>query len=129
MSIMTTTELSDIDREIYPMPMFVTFQVRDLVAATRWYEALGFVVLATMGGAPGRAAALVPLRRFRYQDILIVPGEPRPGSRVTSAAGDDDRAARAAAVRRQLDLGEIHGDLRGPEDTPWFTSDLVATDP
>ena len=137
---MSTREAPGVDREIYPMPMFVTLPVRDLVASTAWYEAAGFAVLATMPG-PAGAASLVHLRRLRFQDLLLVPGEPVPGPRITFVAGEDDLDARAEALTGELADGvrrtqdgehEPHADLRrvaGPADTPWFTRDLVLTDP
>jgi len=123
----------EIDRSIYVMPAFATFAVRDLDASTRWYtDGLGFIVLATMPG-PGGAAlraqgppplGLVHLRRWRYQDILLVPGRVGPGGpRITFAAGDDDLAAIAARLRA---IGA--GTVEGPTATPWHTRDLVATD-
>jgi catechol 2,3-dioxygenase-like lactoylglutathione lyase family enzyme len=120
---MTATEAPGVDRDVYPMPAFVTFPVTDLAASTRWYEALGFVVLATLPG-PGGSDALVHLRRQRYQDLLLVPGRPTPGPRVSFAAGDEDLDERAALAR---DAGG--GSVEGPVDTPWFSRDLVATDP
>ena len=119
---MTDTAAPGVDRDVYPMPAFVTFPVTDLAASTRWYEALGFVVLATLPGPDG-TDALVHLRRLRYQDLLLVPGRPTPGPRVSFAAGEEDLAERAARVR---DAG---GSVEGPVDTPWFSRDLVATDP
>ena len=77
-----TTEAPGIDRDIYPMPMFVTLAVRDLVASTAWYEAAGFIVLATLPG-PAGPSSLVHLRRMRHQDLLLVPGEPTAGPRIT----------------------------------------------
>jgi catechol 2,3-dioxygenase-like lactoylglutathione lyase family enzyme len=120
---MTATEAPGVDRDVYPMPAFVTFPVTDLGAMTRWYEALGFVVLATLP-APGGGDALVHLRRHRYQDLLLVPGRPTPGPRVSFAAGEEDLDARAALLRRAGG-----GSVEGPVDTPWFSRDLVATDP
>ena len=40
----------EIDRTIYPMPMFATFQVTDLAAAEAFYNAAGFVSLARESG-------------------------------------------------------------------------------
>jgi catechol 2,3-dioxygenase-like lactoylglutathione lyase family enzyme len=120
---MTATEAPGVDRDVYPMPAFVTFPVTDLAASTRWYEALGFVVLATLPGPDG-TDALVHLRRQRYQDLLLVPGPPAPGPRVSFAAGEEDLTERAALVR---DAGG--GSVEGPLDTPWFSRDLVTTDP
>ena len=121
---MTETAAPGVDRDVYPMPAFVTFPVTDLTASTGWYEALGFVVLATMP-APDGTDALVHLRRLRHQDLLLVPGSPTPGPRVSFAAGEEDLADRAARVRRAGGAGSVEG----PVDTPWFTRDLVANDP
>lgn len=110
------------DRSIYVMPAFVTFACADLERTARWYlEALGFSVLARYPG-------LVHLRRWRYQDILLVQGTdtaPRgPGVRLTVAAGDEDLGALAERAQR---VGT--GTAEGPAPTPWNTVDLVCTDP
>jgi len=134
---MTSREAPGVDREIYPMPMFVTLPVRDLVASTAWYETAGFALLATMPGraGPDSPAALVHLRRLRFQDLLLVPGEPVPGPRVTFAAGEDDLDVRAELLALELaDSAHQAPDadkrrVAGPSDTPWFTRDLTLTDP
>jgi catechol 2,3-dioxygenase-like lactoylglutathione lyase family enzyme len=129
---MTSREAPGVVREIYPMPMFVTLPVRDLMASTAWYEAAGFAVLATMPG-PSGPASLVHLRRLRYQDVLLVPGEPVPGPRISFAAGEDDLDARARTLAAELahraDPDADERRVAGPSDTPWFTRDLVLTDP
>ena len=112
-----------IDRGIYVMPQFVTFEVSDLAAARRWYvNGLGFVELAVLPG-PADDPVLVHLRRFRYQDILLVPGrnpeDKASGVRVSFAAGDEDLDARAAVAS-----GEPGGTVEGPTRTPWNTRDL-----
>src|SRR5205809_5238851 len=61
--------------EIYPMPMFATIAVPDVVGLVAWYQsALGF---ATVFSAPmpssGGQPSLVHLRRRKYQDLLITP--------------------------------------------------------
>ncbi len=113
-----------IDRSIYPMPMFVTLPVRDFAATEKFYHAAGFISLATIPGADG-APALIHFRRQRYQDILAVPArELTPGSiTVTFAAHDDDIDAIATAMRA------VGANVEGPADTPWFTTDITATDP
>jgi catechol 2,3-dioxygenase-like lactoylglutathione lyase family enzyme len=128
---MTVSEAPGLDREIYQMPMFVTLPVRDLASSAAWYEAVGFTVLATMPG-PGGTAGLVHLRRMRYQDLLLVAGEPIPGPRITFAAGEDDLDARAERLDRAMGSTGPDADTRGvngPVDTPWFTRDLIVTDP
>ncbi|MFJ9364755.1 VOC family protein [Nocardia sp. NPDC101769] len=115
-----------IDRTIYPMPMFATFRVRDLAAATACYEAAGFIALATIPGADG-TPVLVHLRRMKYQDLLLVPGEPAPGSTtVTFAAGGTDLTSLAKTLRER-DLPGLG--VAGPADTAWYTTDVTLDDP
>jgi catechol 2,3-dioxygenase-like lactoylglutathione lyase family enzyme len=116
-----------VDRNVYPMPMFVTLPVQDLASTTRWYEALGFVVLATMPGPDG-PESLVHLRRQRYQDLLLVRGTATPGPRISFAAGEDDLTARADLLGSAA-AATGRPSVEGPVDTPWFSRDLVATDP
>ena len=119
------------------MPMFVTLPVRDLAASAAWYEAAGFVVLATMHSpaAPDGPPTLVHLRRLRFQDLLLVPGEPIPGPQITFMAGEDDIDARAELLAAHLarhPSAAADADRRrvtGPKDTPWYTRDLVLIDP
>lgn len=112
------------------MPAFVTFPVADFARSVRWYESLGFVVLAEIPGPDG-ATMLVHLRRMRYQDILLVLGEPAPGYRPTFDAGGDDLERRAASLLAEVTsiggLGVAH--VEGPTRTPWYTTELVAVDP
>ncbi|GAB4052334.1 VOC family protein [Catellatospora paridis] len=114
-----------IDRGIYPMPAFVKFEATDLGATAAWYETAGFVVLAAMPGPDG-TTMLVHLRRQRYQDILVVPagGAPTGGGRITMAAGGDDLVRRAQEV-----AAAGGGTVQGPTPTPWYSDDLVLTDP
>ena len=112
----------EIDRSIYVMPGFVTFSCADVERTRRWYvDGLGFVVLA---GYPG----LVHLRRWRYQDILLVPGGEAGaragGIRYTIAAGDEDLAAIAERAR-----AAGGGTVTGPTPTMWNTIDLECVDP
>ncbi|WP_084959918.1 VOC family protein, partial [Thermoactinospora rubra] len=117
-----------IDHEIYPMPMFVTFTVTDPAVSARWYEAAGFVVLATLPGPDG-PDSVVHLRRLRYQDLLLVEGDPAPGVQVCLACGEDDLDVRADVLRRHLADNGVAGTVAGPRNTAWYTRDLVVTDP
>ncbi|WP_228004032.1 VOC family protein [Amycolatopsis sp. YIM 10] len=57
-------------REIYPMPMFVILPTADLEASKDfWIRGLGFIDLFS---APGQ---VTHLRRWAFQDVLLVPGE------------------------------------------------------
>ncbi|WP_262391649.1 VOC family protein [Nocardiopsis sp. CNR-923] len=70
---------------------------------------------------------LVHLRRTRYQDILLVPGEPERGSTTVSfQAAGEDLAARADTLRAAAPEGAR---IEGPTDTAWFTSDVTVDDP
>lgn len=118
----------EIDRSIYGMPMFVTLPVSDMAASRSWYATLGFIELAVM---PPDAAdtQLVHLRRYRNQDILLVPatgpveaGDGRCSfAHVGATAALHDLAAAVDAHDR--------GRLVGVMSTPWHTIDLVAEDP
>ncbi|MCY9786087.1 VOC family protein [Nocardiopsis sp. EMB25] len=123
---MSENTTPEIDRTIYPMPMFATLQVADLATAEAFYHAVGFVSLATVPGPDG-TPAVVHLRRSRYQDLLIVPGEPERGSTTVSfnAAGQD-LAELAEEIRAAAPEGAR---VEGPEDTAWFTTDLTVDDP
>lgn len=113
-----------IDRTVYPMPMFATFQVTDITAAPRLYQALGFVSLATIPG-PGGIPVLVHLRRMKHQDLLLVPGTPVCGSTTVSfAAGGQDLAQLAEVLRTAVPEAAVSG----PVDTAWFTTDLSVED-
>ncbi|MFF5253822.1 VOC family protein [Streptomyces leeuwenhoekii] len=110
-------------RGIYGMPAFVTIPTTDLAASVDfWTRGLGFIELF---GIPGR---LVHLRRWAFQDVLLVP-----------AAGAQDRppamSVSFACVLGQVDaLVESCRALRpdsvdGPRDTPWNTRDVTVTTP
>lgn len=119
-----------IDRDIYGMPLFVSLQVSDLAASSRWYQqAMGFVELAVLPGADG-SAGLIHLRRYRYQDLLLRPAEAplSPSSGVTvgvAFAGTIDELRSQAATARSL----AAGDVEGPIETPWHTVDVRFRDP
>ena len=117
---------------VYPMPVYTSVPVSDVVASARWYvDALGFGIMY-VGPEVGGAPAIVHLRRGKYQDVLLVPArdgvDPAPASgaaQVALAGGDLDalaaRARGAAAVGRSS--------VEGPVPTPWGTPELRVTDP
>lgn len=60
-------------RATYGMPMFATLLASNLDATVSWYvDGLGFVSLFTIPG-PGGTPALVHLRRWQFQDVLVRP--------------------------------------------------------
>ena len=120
-----------IDLSIYVMPCFVTLAVSNLELAQRWYiDGLGFALLAAVPGSSGEVA-LIHLRRWRYQDLLLVPARhPLPstptdrGIRLTFSAHGTDLDALVASAR-----ATGGGSVEGPTATPWNTLDVLARDP
>lgn len=115
-----------ITRDIYPMPSFPKLAVADLAATVAWFTgALDFIDLFTMPGPNG--PVLVHLRRWRYQDILVVPTEGPvaplgPRIQLTFAAEFEELEALAARARSYGG-----GTVEGPTDTPWNARDLTVT--
>jgi catechol 2,3-dioxygenase-like lactoylglutathione lyase family enzyme len=133
----------EIDLSIYVVPFFVmpffaTLTVSQLERSRRWYvDGLGFVVLATIPGPTGEPA-LIHLRRWRYQDLLLVPARQEqqraPSSLAPSSAGSRIRLTFAA---HGTDLAQLaatartvgDGTIEEPYATPWNTFDVLARDP
>ncbi|NLV78604.1 MAG: VOC family protein [Rhodococcus sp.] len=109
-------------RGIYGMPMFVTVPTADLHASVDfWTDGLGFIDLFTI---PGQ---LTHLRRWAFQDVLLVAGEPAadlPAATVGFACLLDqlDGIARACTALSP-------GSTDGPRVTPWNTTDLEIRTP
>ena len=117
-----------IDRSIYGMPAFATIAATDLDRTVAWFtEALDFVELFRM--PPTGDPALVHLRRWRYQDLLVRPAgddiPTGPGGAVLSFAAVAAELDALAERARQFDGGPVEG----PHDTAWNTRDVVATSP
>ena len=118
---------------IYPMPVYVTAPVSDVVASARWYvDALGFGIMYVGPEVAGRPV-LVHLRRGKYQDVLLVPapdgeqvgGSTPGGAQVVFHGGDLD--ALAARARGVAPRGAAA--VEGPSPTPWGAPELRVTDP
>lgn len=117
-----------VSRAVYGMPMFATLLAVDTSATVSWYvDGLGFVVLFTLPDPDG--PALVHLRRWQFQDLLVRPAgpdAPRPGNtpRISFAAVYDE-------IDELAERARAHGGGRvdGPVDTPWNTRDATFTDP
>jgi catechol 2,3-dioxygenase-like lactoylglutathione lyase family enzyme len=110
-------------RGVYGMPAFVTIPTADPAASVDfWTRGLGFFAFFAI---PGR---LVHLRRWAFQDVLLVP-----------AASVPERAPALsvsfACLLSQVEpLAEACRALRpdavdGPRDTPWNTRDVAVTTP
>ena len=112
----------DVYRGIYGMPMFLTIPTADLAASRDfWTRGLGFVDLFSI---PDQ---LTHLRRWAFQDVLLVPGTP--------AAGPSTASTSFACVLSQLDdiakrCEELSpGCTSGPEDKPWNSRELTVVTP
>ncbi|MEU3653437.1 VOC family protein [Streptomyces sp. NPDC032161] len=110
-------------RGIYGMPAFVTIPTSDLAASLDfWIRGLGFFELFSI---PGR---LVHLRRWAFQDVLLVTAESVPERAPAMSFS-------FAGVLSQVDpLAEACRALRpnsvdGPRDTPWNTRDVEVITP
>ncbi|MEV1333386.1 VOC family protein [Micromonospora costi] len=110
-------------RGIYGMPAFATIPTNDLAASVDfWTRGLGFIELFSI---PGR---LVHLRRWAFQDVLLVSAEGVP-------AEPPAMSVSFACVLSQIDsLAEAcravsPDSVDGPRDTPWNTRDVEVITP
>ncbi|MGN6326352.1 VOC family protein [Pseudolysinimonas sp.] len=108
---------------IYGMPSFVTIPTADMSASLAfWTDALGFFDLFSV---PGR---LVHLRRWAFQDVLLVPAdrasESVPAMTVSFACVLDQIDPLVAACRA-IDASSVDE----PVDTAWNTRDVHVVTP
>ncbi|GAB2614308.1 hypothetical protein GCM10027168_53670 [Streptomyces capparidis] len=110
-------------RGIYGMPAFATIPTSDPAASVDfWTRGLGFIELF---GIPGQ---VVHLRRWAFQDVLLVPAASVPPEAPAMSLT-------FACVLSQVDsLVEACRALRpdsvdGPRDTPWNTRDVTVITP
>ncbi|PZF90489.1 VOC family protein [Micromonospora endophytica] len=108
---------------IYGMPAFVTIPTTDLSASTDfWLRGLGFFELFSI---PGR---LVHLRRWAFQDVLLVSAESVPAQAPAMSVSfgcvlyEVDSIVDAC---RAVDPNSVDG----PRDTPWNTRDVEVITP
>lgn len=118
----------EITRDIYGMPAFATLLVADVNTTVSWYtDGLGFITLFMIPGPEG-TPALVHLRRWQFQDLLVRPssGPVTTGSGITlSFAAVYDEVEVLAERARAHGAGRVEG----PIDTSWNTRDVITTDP
>lgn len=115
----------EVFRGIYAMPAFVTIPTSDLAASTDfWVRGLGFVELF---GIPGQ---VVHLRRWAFQDVLLVPAEasleetevPAMSVSFSCVLNEVDRVVEACTEL-------LPDSVTGPRDTPWNTRDVEVITP
>ncbi|MBB4903836.1 VOC family protein [Actinophytocola algeriensis] len=99
----------EVYRGIYGMPMFVTLPTTDLAASRDfWLRGLGFIDLFSI---PGQ---LTHVRRWAFQDVLFVPGEPADSTASISFACVLDQLAEIAARCEAIAPGCTSGPEEGP---------------
>ena len=107
-------------REIYGMPIFVTIPTGDLEASKDfWIRGLGFIDLFS---APGH---VTHLRRWAFQDVLLVPGEPGPSVLSVNFAAVPSQLDELVARCEEL----APGCTDGPHEKPWNSLELTVTTP
>ena len=112
----------EIYREYYGMPMFVTVPTRDLAAsADFWIRGLGFVDLFSI---PER---LTHLRRWAFQDVLLVPAEDVGSVPAMSVSFACVLGQIAEIASRCEEL--LPGCTSGPREMPWNSVELTIVTP
>jgi hypothetical protein len=108
-------------REFYGMPMFVTIPTGDLEASKDfWIRGLGFIDLFS---APG--GQVCHLRRWAFQDVLLVPGTPAPAASSISFSSVVSQLDEVVARCEKL----LPGCTDGPHVMPWNSLELTVTTP
>lgn len=111
--------------DVYPMPMFLRLETRDLAATVRWYrEALAFGVMFEM-------PMMAHLRRKKFQDLLVLSsaagGAPAPGLVISlEAEGEVEALWRKASAAAPVGASRVEGP---PVVTPWNARELRVIDP
>jgi catechol 2,3-dioxygenase-like lactoylglutathione lyase family enzyme len=113
---------ADIYRGIYGMPQFVSVPTADLPASVDfWTRGLGFVDLFSV---PGQ---LTHLRRWAFQDVLLVPGE--PAATVSSAGLSLACVLSQVEEVRAACEALVPGSTSQPRRTPWNALELRVVTP
>ncbi|MBM7819982.1 hypothetical protein JOE63_002459 [Cellulosimicrobium cellulans] len=112
-------------RGIYGMPQFVTVPTAGLAASVDlWTRGLGFFDLFSVPGG------VVHLRRWAFQDVLLVPGTPAPGPSALTVsfacvlsqldgivAACEDVSPGCTTGPREMPWGSVEVEVRTPENT------------
>jgi hypothetical protein len=109
-------------RGIYGMPMFVSVPSADLAASTDfWVRGLGFFEFFSV---PGQ---VVHLRRWMFQDVLLVAAEPpaeppAPSTSFSCVLGQIDEITAACE-------NLLPGSTSGPRTMPWGSVEVEVVTP
>ena len=108
---------------IYGMPAFVSVPTTDFDRSTAfWTEGLGFIDLFSVQGQ------VVHLRRWAFQDVLLVPGT---DAGATPVAMSVSFSCVLDQIDELVESARTHGarQVDGPRDTPWNTRDVEVIAP
>jgi uncharacterized glyoxalase superfamily protein PhnB len=111
--------------DVYPMPMFMRLETRELAATVGWYrEALEFGVMFEM-------PMMAHLRRKKFQDLLVfgsaIGSGPAQGLAIAfEAEGEVDAIWRRASEATAVGLARVEG---SPRVMPWNARELQVIDP
>ncbi|MFC4373628.1 VOC family protein [Nocardia halotolerans] len=109
-------------RGLYGMPMFVILPTTDLAASVDfWIRGLGFFDLFSV------PQQLTHLRRWAFQDVLLVPGSPaaEPSGATVSFSCVLDQIDAIAEACESL----VPGCTTGPQVKPWNSVELEIITP
>lgn len=115
-------EAPELFRGIYGMPMFVTVPTADLAASVDfWERGLGFFDLFSV---PGQ---ITHLRRWAFQDVLLVPGERPAGASALTVSFSCvlSQIDQIAAACEEL----LPGCTTGPRQMPWNSVEVEVVAP
>jgi hypothetical protein len=112
----------EVYREFYGMPMFTRSPTADLEASRDfWVRGLGFIDLFTI---PGQ---ITHLRRWAFQDALLVPGEP-PAEGPAVEVYFPCVPSQIEEIRERCER-LAPGCTEGPRETPWNSTELTVVTP
>jgi hypothetical protein len=112
----------EVYRSYYGMPMFVNVPTSDLAASKDfWIRGLGFIDLFSI---PDR---LTHLRRWAFQDVLLLPGERIGGAPAMSISFACVLSQLKEIAGRCEEL--LPGCTTGPSEMPWNSVELTVVTP
>ncbi|TDQ66869.1 hypothetical protein ATL17_0875 [Maritalea mobilis] len=75
--------------DLYPMPSYIQLTTPNPEETANWFvKTLGFGIMFANQPDPEAPPMLVHLRRRKYQDVLLVPGDPQPTAITYDASGE-----------------------------------------
>jgi uncharacterized glyoxalase superfamily protein PhnB len=121
-------ETKAMNKEFYPMPMFIRMFVRNIAASAQWYaDALGFRSVYALAGADGRQV-MNHIQLAKYQDLMLLSqsdetADVASNGLIISFSYDGDLEALA---QRAISTGATVG---GPTAMPYNAYELTVIDP